>query len=458
MKKQRYIPMPTEEEKARARLKLAKADPLVWAMKSVDDRFPDEREKSVETIKAEVEVTKRMAPAPDATEVAAVEESKVPVDVEEVEDLESAEVEDDENMLDDSDLLDDDDDMLDDEDMLDDSDLLDQSEILDEPEEATNTEMIDALSNARKSRKNEKAKVPEVLDELGSEMKVEASEKEQTKTDSKKGSQSIEIKAEDKTAVPMGEGVMTMEVTPMRQDVSNVSPEEVKAKAHKSEAPESESQSESNTKEEQIKVVNNNDGKMQVKLTSLESKQKKMTVGIVALVALALGGVLFGIIATIRQDRAVEELVNQIAVSETTSDSNVDDEYVYIKDWGLKIKIVAGLNNISYNMLMDDYAEVQIWGSKRDSGANYVPDFAKQNRNGNPLGTVVRVPRYERAAAGRLIWYDDYYNYYYQGPSGVPTVSEDEMSWWVESYLLIKEMLTNADNYMSLSDSTIGQQ
>ena len=44
MSRERIRPMPTEEEKARARLKMASADPFAWAMKSVDDRFPDSRE------------------------------------------------------------------------------------------------------------------------------------------------------------------------------------------------------------------------------------------------------------------------------------------------------------------------------------------------------------------------------------------------------------------------------
>lgn len=492
MKKQRYIPMPTEEEKARARSKLAKADPLVWAMKSVDDRFPDERVKNVETVKAETEVEKKMAPAPDVNETAVAEQATVPVSVEKMPDVPKIEAKEEvekveepkEETLDDEEIYDDD--LLDDEDMLDDEnifgdDLLDDDDMLDESEEANGTKMIDALSDAKKSRKEKETKTPEVLEGLDSEMAAEKEvavvkkvEKTENDDDAKEAIETVEtkpaakeIKAEGKLAVPMNDGVIMMEVTPMRQDVSNVSPEEVKAKAHKEEVKAEEAEAESevgaseiDTEEKmQAKAVNNaNDGKMQVKLTSLESKQKKMLIGIIALVVLAIGGVVFGLVATVRQNKTVEELVSQISMNGNSEDKDVDEEYIYIKDWGLKIKIIAGLNNVSYNALMDDYAEVQIWGSKRDSGANYVPDFAKQNRNGNPLGTVVRVPRYERAAAGRLIWYDDYYNYYYQGPSGVPTVSEEEMSWWVESYLLIKEMLTNADNYTSLEDATIGQQ
>ena len=64
-RRERPKPMPTEEDKRRAQIKAAGADPLVWAMKSVDDKFPDEREKSVETIRAEAEVEMKMGSASD---------------------------------------------------------------------------------------------------------------------------------------------------------------------------------------------------------------------------------------------------------------------------------------------------------------------------------------------------------------------------------------------------------
>ena len=61
-RRERPKPMPTEEDKKKAQIKAAGADPLVWAMKSVDDKFPDEREKDAETIEAEAEVEMRMGP------------------------------------------------------------------------------------------------------------------------------------------------------------------------------------------------------------------------------------------------------------------------------------------------------------------------------------------------------------------------------------------------------------
>lgn len=342
-RRERPKPMPTEEEKRKAQIKATVSDPLVWAMKTVDDEFPDERVKSEETIKAEATVT---------------EPPKPPVD-------------------DDDDLLDDDDDVI--------------------------------------------------VDE-----------------------HPTEIKAEGKLTMPMGEGVMTMEVEPMRQNVDGV--EKPKNERPRRELP------------LEDKPVNkkgakkSDEHKTQVKITALESKQKKMMIGLVALVILAIGGVVFGVAAMVNQKNATEELEDQIAISGYVTDNTVDGEYILLKNWEMKIKLISGLTNVSFDYDEDEYSSVLIWGTRKDNGANYVPDFAKQSKNGNALGTVTRVPRYERAAAGRLIWYDDYYNYYYQGPSGEPEASEEEMSWWVESYLLIKDMLTDADNYIKFEDTAISQQ
>lgn len=315
-KKERIIPMPTEEDKMRARLKAAGSDPLVWAMKSVDDEFPDAREKSTETIEAEAEI-------------------------DEIEEPETEEI------------------------------------------EAEETE----AAKVAKTVKTEDAEVK----------KVEAKNIE---------AKNPEESVEPKVVAPANENTAT---------------------------------------------------RTQVKLMSLESKQKKMMLGFAVLVLLAIGGVTFGVVAMVRQNQTTSALEEQIANVEAKDEDGISGDYIVLKDWGVKIKIAMGLTNITYNMQNNDLAEVMIWGVKQNSSRLGVPDFAKQTKNSNPLGTVVRVPRYERAAAGRLIWYDDYYNYYYQGPSGVPTISEEEMSWWVESYLLIKDMLTNADNYEAISENTTSE-
>ena len=389
-RRERPKPMPTEEDKRKAQIKAAGADPLVWAMKSVDDKFPDEREKDLETLRAEAEVEMRMGNAVD--------------------------------------------DEYDDED-----EILGEREILDD----------------------------DVMDDIDEEPEPKPRE----------------IKAEGKTAMPVNDGVMTVDVAPMRQNVDSVTNKEVnrvegrrseiekaekaeRAKRAKAEFEKAEAEKE---KVGRIEGKRNNakkiDGKKsvepktQIKLNALESKQKKLMFAIIALVVIALGGVVFGAIAMINQNNATIELANQIVTS-SGQENLVDGEYIYLKEWNMKIKVTSGLDHVTfdYDQDKDGYNKVLVWGVRKESGADYTPDFAKQSKNGSAMGIVTRIPRYERAAAGRLIWYDDYYNYYYQGPTTEPEASESEMNWWVESYLLIKEMLTNADNYIKFDDSTIGQQ
>lgn len=384
-RRERPKPMPTEEEKRKAQIKAAGADPLVWAMKSVDDKFPDEREKDLETLRAEAEVEMRMGITTD--------------------------------------------DDYDEDEVLEEDEILEDDDVLDDIDEGPQPEPR-------------------------------------------------EIKAEGKTAMPMNDGVMTVDVAPMRQNVDSVTNKEVnrvegrkseieraekieRAKKAKAEFKEAETTRRADEKKEVKKVVGKKtvEPKTQIKLNALESKQKRMMFAIIALVVIALGGVVFGVVMMVNQKNATIELASQIVTS-GGNENLVDSEYVYLKDWNMKIKIVSGLEHVTfdYDHDKDGYSKVLIWGARKENGANYTPDFAKQSKNGTAMGVVTRIPRYERAAAGRLIWYDDYYNYYYQGPNTEPEASESEMSWWVESYLLIKEMLTNADNYIKFDDSTISQQ
>ena len=327
-RRERPRPMPTEEDKKKAQIKAAGADPLVWAMKSVDEKFPDSREKS--------EVVD------DADE-----------EIEEVEEIEEEE---------------------------------------EKVEEAT----------------------PEP--------------------------KNTEIKAEGKLAMPMDEGVMTMEVKPMRQNTDEAK------KAHEVK------KVKGKLAEKALKTETKVDPKTEVKLTALESKQKKMVTAFIGLIVFALAAVIFAVITIVNQKNTAENFEDQTVSFASSNNDNVEDGYINLKDWKMKIKVISGLDHISFDYDNDEYSAVMIWGARKNLEADYTPDFAKQSKNTNPLGVVTRVPRYERAAAGRLIWYDDFYNYYYQGPTGEPEAEESEMSWWVESYLLIKDMLTDADNYIKYDD------
>lgn len=496
MSKERIRPMPTAEQKARAKFEMASADPFSFAMKSVDDRFPDSREKDAETLKEEAEVEamvrkimakRRMAaaeaakkpapavapaasapaiPAPEVPAPKALEsepKDELPKKPETEKAIEDA-FEGDEAVTEEE-LDEFDDEYYDDIDEMENSLYDDDEADTDEPvdggimdEDMMKADILDEdLINDELGGSDDKAE--DIMDDFDETSEVseapeiqETLEESEVSAENTDGDRPVNMVLGKKTEeLEEDEGEMTVEVEPMDQNMKD----KIRAKQMDFGA-------EGSTKNPLIdedKPVPA--AKDQVKMTGLESKQKKMMIGIIALAVLAVGGVLFGVVAMIKQGNVSEEIAQQMAMvaSSNSSSDGVDNEYIYLKDWGLKIKIVSGLTDVSYNVATDDFAEAMIWGAKKDSSVSYTPDFARQAKNSNPLGTVVRVARYERAAAGRLIWYDDYYNYYYQGPSGIPSVSESEMNWWVESYLLIKEMLTNADNYTTIEESnTIGQQ
>lgn len=190
-----------------------------------------------------------------------------------------------------------------------------------------------------------------------------------------------------------------------------------------------------------------------IDFSQINFKSPKTIAIIVGIVVVLAGGIFVIKKLAGRAARTADNTPDTPTISVVENQS--DGEYLHLKDWHMKIKIISGLTNVSFDYDQDEYASVLVWGSRKDQGAGYTPDFAKQSKNGKAMGTVTRVPRYERAAAGRLIWYDDYYNYYYQGPTTDPdaAATEEEKSWWVESYLLIKDMLTDADNYIKDDDA-----
>ena len=189
-----------------------------------------------------------------------------------------------------------------------------------------------------------------------------------------------------------------------------------------------------------------------IDFSQINFKSPKTIAIIVGVVVVIAGGIF--VIKKITGRGSAQQIDEPETQTTSVVENQSDGEYLHLKDWHMKIKIVSGLTNVSFDYDQDEYSSVLIWGNRKDQGAGYTPDFAKQSKNGKAMGIVTRVPRYERAAAGRLIWYDDYYNYYYQGPTSDPDAAEteEEKAWWVESYLLIKDMLTDADNYIKEDD------
>ncbi len=335
--RERFRPMPTAEDKAKAQIKLAESDPLVWAARKSHDPFPDEDE--IEEVVEEI--------------------------VEEYDDG--------------------------DEDILADIGYTERSVRQEEPVTRTVTRKVAAKPAASKPAAAKPAAV-----------KATAT----------------------KPAVPEP---VALKTTPAKAPVKKPA-----------------------AKKSANKKLPGFLGKIDFSQINFKSPK---TIGIIVGVVVIIAGGIF-VIKKLAGRGSTQQIDEPDTQTTSVVENQSDGEYLHLKDWHMKIKIVSGLTNVSFDYDQDEYSSVLIWGNRKDQGAGYTPDFAKQSKNGKAMGTITRVPRYEGAAAGRLIWYDDYYNYYYQGPTSDPDAaeSEEEKAWWVESYLLIKDMLTDADNYIKEDD------
>ncbi len=212
-------------------------------------------------------------------------------------------------------------------------------------------------------------------------------------------------------------------------------------------------------------------------------KINKMMVGMIALGVIAVSGIGFGIWAMVSSSSQREQYESKIntlnqqnsklkkELEDTGSTVVVDDEvdeeikletepaknentsaYIYIGEWGLKIKISSELEKVGYAFVQNaDSSKVNVFGAvKRSGGEGAFPDFANMNKNTIPLGTVTRSAKGTEmpiASAPELVFSDEQYDYYYSHPQAVYSDTEDEGNWEIDSVDVVKDMLKNKDNY-----------
>lgn len=129
-------------------------------------------------------------------------------------------------------------------------------------------------------------------------------------------------------------------------------------------------------------------------------------------------------------------------------------DYIYIGEWGMKIKLSDELTKVGYAFVQDNGATgVRVFGmKKRSENEDAFPDFANMNKNTIPLGTVTRYSKgteLPAASAPEWIFSDDQYDYYYSHPQAVYSNTEDEGNWEIDSVDVVKDMLKNEGNYSS---------
>ena len=212
----------------------------------------------------------------------------------------------------------------------------------------------------------------------------------------------------------------------------------------------------------------------------VEGKGGKKTGWILAIVFLlivAAGGVGFGVWAMMDGNAQKDVLNSQIsALKQQNSELqdklgnggdtiiNIDADgnevntadYIYVGEWGLKIKIPENLEDINYVYLGDGYAglctTVGVSAAIAKNGSG-VPSFVKSSVESNSyLGYIQRCPldvEYEYYSSTVSVE-DDEFRYYYNHPQDVYSIDEAEKSWETESVDLIQSMLTNMENYSKI--------
>ena len=169
-----------------------------------------------------------------------------------------------------------------------------------------------------------------------------------------------------------------------------------------------------------------------------KKKGKGMLLGLVFCILLAAGGIAFGVWTMMDSKTQKEQLNSQISTLKTqnnelmdkldaaVSSSNTTDEtttsnvdtanYIYVGEWGLKIKIPESLNAVGYKFSEGTYGEyLSLAGVKGEGVQN---SFQYTDVDNFFAGTVLRSNSDDGFYPyGSLVYTDDEQNkYYFEGP------------------------------------------
>lgn len=208
-----------------------------------------------------------------------------------------------------------------------------------------------------------------------------------------------------------------------------------------------------------------------ISLTPPESRKlNKANIVMACLMVLMLGaaatfGILWGIERN-KPPKVIEEPVVDCQSDSTKcqEDGAASSDYIYIGQWGIKIKIPENLKNLRYSYrgegsdrfeysdgtikIFDHESQVSVSGTA-GIGDGTVPDFASHSESG--LGTVSRYKKEtydcEDASCPTHVTTIGDYEYYYNHPQTVISQSQSDTEWEKASVELIQTMLTNLDNY-----------
>lgn len=155
---------------------------------------------------------------------------------------------------------------------------------------------------------------------------------------------------------------------------------------------------------------------------------------------------------------------NSKDAKDCTNATTASADYIYIGQWGIKIKIPENLKNLKYTFedarvhesshsgigagavsTIETYAHIIVNGSD-GTGDNTIPAFVSDGQ----LSSVSRVAAGEykcESSCPTYVTTIDGYEYYYNHPQTIVSKDSAETDWEMSSIQLIQDMLTNANNY-----------
>lgn len=150
-----------------------------------------------------------------------------------------------------------------------------------------------------------------------------------------------------------------------------------------------------------------------------------------------------------------EEIANdEILIIEESSAEGDVQKYIYIGQWGIKIALPDGLSLTGYEYAMKNgYSTLLVRGVDcRENGrCQYAPEFSMDDNFS--LGAIIRIHEggnpYEGIVEREKMFTIDGYDYYYEHPQSVYSLG-DEQQWEVSTVNLIRDMLTNQNNYSKI--------
>lgn len=161
--------------------------------------------------------------------------------------------------------------------------------------------------------------------------------------------------------------------------------------------------------------------------------------------------------ATTKENNNLTSIIDAIEEQTETVIQTVEDvpvyqpasDYIYLTDWGIKLRIPETLTSVSY--ILDQNADYRpsVCFNAVKSGVQYFPAFADVKQNPGGMGCLWRISIAdgEKDASGnsfgQKVFTNEDFNYFYKEPSKTYSSTDAEKGLEATAVQLIKNMITD---------------